>query len=143
MYNGPQALITQPATAALQRIWARRTRTTFRRQRCNVVLQLCMLSVAYLVYVWAACLWEPIIGRKKNNIVNGTGTYVRNKASRTETREIVLSTPAEKKSLRACHALQSARVAPAPRPVYPVRVPVSTPFRTAVPNVGTNQSNLK
>ena len=44
--------------------------------------------------------------------------YVRaykKKASRIEIREIVLSTPAGKKASSACHALQSARIAPRPR----------------------------
>ena len=41
-------------------------------------------------------------------------------------REIVLSTPAEKKSLSACHALRSARIAPRPRPQRPDGLPVST-----------------
>ena len=48
-----------------------------------------------------------------------------NKASRIETREIVLSTPAGKKTLSACHALQSARIAPRPRPMCPAGLPVS------------------
>ena len=46
-------------------------------------------------------------------------TYVRNKASRIETREIVLSPPAGKRTLSACHALQSARIAPRPGPTCP------------------------
>ena len=54
-----------------------------------------------------------------------TDTYVQNKASRTETREIVLSTPAGKKTLGACHALQSARIAPRPTPMCPAGLPVS------------------
>ena len=62
---------------------------------------------------------------KPREICARTGTYVRNKASRIETKEIVLSSPAEKKTLSACHALQSAWIAPRPGPMCPagLRVP--------------------
>ena len=55
-----------------------------------------------------------------------TGTYVQSHASRTETREIVLSTlSGKKKNVSARHALQSARMAPRPIPMCPAGLHVS------------------
>ena len=61
--------------------------------RCSVVTLCSLLSVVYLVHVWAGCLLK---GKKLTTVYLRT-YQVQNKASRTETREIVLSIPAGKK----------------------------------------------
>ena len=98
---------TQQATAIL-RISVCRTRTASGRQRWNDEICDCWL-----------CTWC------KENRRQFTDTYVQNKASRIETREIVLSTPAGIKPLGARHALQSPRIAPRPRPMCPAGLHMS------------------
>ena len=63
--------------------------------------------------------------RGQQNRLFFTGTYVQN-WPHTETREIVISTPAGKKALRARHASYSARIELKPRPQVPDGPPVST-----------------
>ena len=85
---------------------------------------LCMLSVVYLVYLYELCAHssrEPR-GEDRQHV---TDTYVRNKAPRIETKEIVSSTPAGKKTLSARHVLQKARIAPRSGPMCPSGIPVS------------------
>ena len=87
-----------------------------------------MLSVAHPAYVWGCVLM-----RQKNRRQT-PGTYVplvRNNASRSETRGIVSSTRAEKTGWSVRHALQSARIAPEPRPTCSAGLPVSTTERCA------------
>ena len=84
-----------------------------------------MLSVVYLVYVLSPVLTARESPRSEENRQSSTDAYVQNKAYRTETREIVLFTPAGKTTLSACHALQSAQIAPRPRPMCPGGLPVS------------------
>ena len=83
-----------------------------------------MLSSVCLVYVRITTVVcsQHMRGKKQHY---QTGMYVQSKASRTETREIVLSTPAGKKTLSARRAVRSAWIAPRPRPMCPVGFNVS------------------
>ena len=100
---------------------------------CRVVT-LCSLHVLFLpVCGIPICLRSPVCahdqlvksGQTTGHYVLFTGTYVQKKASRRETREIGLSTPAGKKTSSARHASHRARIEPKPRPMCPAGPPVS------------------
>ena len=92
--------------------------------RCSVVT-LCSVHVVHCLP--GTCLGCVLVKGQKADDILPVRTYVQNKAFRTETREIVLSTPTEKKTLRACHALQKARIEPGPQPMMcPAGLPVTT-----------------
>ena len=59
-------------------------------------------------------------------------TYKKTKASSEKPRKSSYPPSPKNKALRACHALQSARIAPGPRPVCPAGLPVSTTQRLAI-----------
>ena len=105
---GPQAPINT-TSHTIECIWACRTRTVYGRQRCRVVL--CSSSVVYLVYVCLGCV--PM------------GSYRGGKLTTTE--RLFVMKPGKSpytlrpniRTLRACHALQRARIAPGPQPMCP------------------------
>ena len=103
-------------------------------ERCD----LCMLSVVYLVpgiwYIMPEQCAHSLRGASGRKHRTFTDAYVQNKASRAEIKDFVLSTPAGKIPLSACHALQSVRVAPRPRPMGPagLRMPEYSVFRRKV-----------
>ena len=88
----------QQYTTAILRKWVGRPLTACGRQRWNDGIRACcLLSIWYMSGRCAhSSSWEP---REENRQQYYTGTYVQTKASRTETREIVLSTPAGTKNL--------------------------------------------
>ena len=71
----------------------------------------------------AICCRGSGLCSKQKKIVR---TYENKSDLMQKPREMLLSTPAGKKTLSACHALQSARIAPRPRPQSPDGLPVST-----------------
>ena len=82
--------------------------------------------VLYARYLLSAWYMPGLCAREKaKSWRHFTCACVQNKASHTETREIVLSSPAENRTLRVCHALQRARIAPGPRPMCPDGLPMS------------------
>ena len=102
---------------------------------CLDALQRCtsdvLLSNGCLLSTWHI-MSDPCGRQRAESCRHSTGTYVQNKASRTETRGFVSYTPAENKRIWACHALQRARIARrGPQPMCPTGLPASTTCRFA------------
>ena len=105
---------TRNHDTAVERWWACRTRTAYGPQRCNVVLVgaivCCLLSTRCIS---GMCAHESRGQKKIDDVLPARNIPVRNNASRTETREIVLFTPAEKRTVeglpRAPHCTDRAR----------------------------------
>ena len=100
--------------------------TAVGRQGCSFVVtaggkhDLCMVLLCYLL----SGVWAVLLSTKKKIAVRA---YENNFRPHAETRENALIRSCRgKKTWSACHALQSARIAPRPRPTYPDGLPVST-----------------